>query len=375
MTRLEDAFDQLIAPHPEGDPDAILAAARAQAAASRSHRRTRYGLAAAAVVLVLAALVGTTIATRDDPDDHLRTGPTGAATTSSTRPATTTTTAPFAAPGTGHAVASVLGVTLRMGTGVNTGVGLTRDPAASAYAIGTDLVVFQLTDPDVDTIAPPVPPVPSGDIELWARNEGITPLIVDRDAIDAVLLDADRIDGSPQALVALRRGNTPDTARERLVLVDLTTRKVREIVDVAAWEGGHTQARLLPDGDVVGVISGEGQTSLVRWTAASDEPVWSTPIPSSRMAAIAVRGDRAVLVDNARTAGARTQVRPIDLATGALGASTSFAGSTGAPWCTDWYDADELSCTDRYGSAGAVDQQGRWRSLQTPTGAVVTTSR
>jgi hypothetical protein len=372
MTRLEDAFDHLVAQHPERDPDAIFAAARAETASDRSARRTRYGLAAA--VLVVVVLMGT-FAIRHDPDDRLRTGPARTATTSPTHPASTTTTVPLAAPGTGHAVASVLGVTLRMGPDVNTGVGLTRDPAASAYAIGNDLVVFQLTDPDVDTITPPVPPVPSGDIELWARNEGIVPLTVDPTADEAVLLDADRIDGSPQALVALRTGDNPDTARERLVLVDLTTREVREIVEVAAWEAGHTRARLLPDGDVVGVINGEGQTFLVRWTAGSDDPVWSTPITSQRWPGIAVRGDRAVLIESTSTRGGTTRLRSIDLADGSLAPPTTLAGSLGAPWCTDWYDADELSCTDRYGSAGAVDERGRWRSLQTPTGAIVTTSR
>jgi len=517
MTRLEDAFDDLIAQHPQGDPDAILAAARDQVAADRSQRRTRYGLAAAAVVLALAALAATVVATRDDPDDHVRAGKgpvtttlppaertvrvaftkgTGAGckevetverTIPGTGPvrvedrvafamaalldgptaaevqrgltspfdgdglhvrsversgglttidldqqitstvdgastgcgsdsilaelsatlsdiegsaprritidgdpdafwywlgieppregpfATTDTFAPEGDPA-GYAVASVLGVTLRIGPAVNAGVGISRDPAASAYAIGTDLVVFQGTEPDVDVIVPPVPPVPSGEIRLWAKNEGIETLVVGSGADEQVLLDAGRVDGSAQALVALRSGDTPDTTRERLVLVDLETRKVQEVVDMAAWESGHLQARLLSDGDVIGLISGEGQTSVVRWTSGSDEPVWSTPAESAGYPAIAVRGDRALVVDTPPGGSGSLRMRPLTLETGALGEPTTASAASGELWCSDWYDRDELSCA-RNGSAGAIDEQGRWRPLTTPTGAVVTASR
>lgn len=518
MTRFEDAFDDLIAQHPPGDPDQILAAARLEVSADRSRHRTRSALAAAAVILVLAALAATIVATRDDPSDRVRAGQGPASTTTPTPstvqvffsagtedacratkaverpyraeekpgldgqletalgdllegptpeeqaqgltspfahisgvlnsstiegttatvdlngritdltpnastacgsasvlavlsstvgqfpvdqmvftidgdrsafyawlgleppddgetvPTTTIARNPTSSGGPGHAVASVLGVTLRMGPGLNTGVGISRDPAASAYAIGTDAVVFQETAPDVDTTVPPVPPDPTGEIKRWVKNRGTVTLTVDPAADQQVLLDAGIVDGTAQALVALRRGDTPDTARERLVLVDLETQEMQEVVDVAAWESGHIQARVLADGDVVGLMSGEGQTFVVRWTARSDDPVWSTTFDAGERPSVAVRGERAVLVDTPEGGSESIRTRRLDLASGSLGAPVILNVASGQQWCSDWYDDDELSCA-RNGSAGAVDQRGIWRDLQTPTGAVVTASR
>lgn len=89
MSRLRDAFDALIAEHPPGDPDDVLAAARAEAAGGlRSHRRAVSGLVAAAVV-VLLGLAAVVIVTRDDGTDDVRSGPTTTVTS-----LTTTTTTP-----------------------------------------------------------------------------------------------------------------------------------------------------------------------------------------------------------------------------------------------------------------------------------------
>ncbi len=372
MTRLEDAFDDLIASYPRGDPDALLASARREVAAGPDRRRSRLALAAAAAVLAAAALATALIAFRDDPDAQVRTGP-GPTTT---LPAATTTAAPRVPAGTGagYAVASVLGVTLRTGTDQTTGIGISRNPAASAYAIGTDLVVFQGTDADVDTTVPPIPPPATGAIWVWAKDQGTVRLPVDASADQAILLDAAVLDGSPTALVALRSGDTPDTARERLVLVDLDTRRIRPVIDIAAWEAGHQQARLLPDGDVVGLLSAEGRTSLVRWTAGANGPVWSVETDATANEAIAIRGDRAVLVDDPPPRSGSLRIRTIDLEGGDLGTPTTIGVGSDDLWCSDWYDDDELSCAHN-GSAGAVDERGAWRGLETPTGAVVTPSR
>lgn len=66
MNRIHDAFEDLIARHPQGDPDAILASARHDATSARSRGRTRLALAAAAVVFVAAASAGAIFATGDD---------------------------------------------------------------------------------------------------------------------------------------------------------------------------------------------------------------------------------------------------------------------------------------------------------------------
>lgn len=381
MTRIPDAFDDLIAQHPEGDPDAILTHARRAAEADRARRRTILGLATAAAIVVVVAMAAFAVTRSDEPGDQIHAGPdpttattvspTPADTTVTTTPAATTTTPPATPSGAGYAIASSEGVSLRTGTDPSTDVRISDDPAAAAFAIGTDLVVYQGAAPDDDR----TPPWPDGGVQLWTREKSVS-LPLDERTTRAVLLDAGTVDESPMALVALHRGTNPDTAHEALVMIDLRTLQSETIVDNPSWESSHVQARLLPDGDVIGLITSEASWSLARWTAGSAEPAWTTPVAQDTTQSLAILGYRAALAEVRHDPGSVT-TRSIDLDTGALGAPTTVNASLPdtTVWCGDWYRFDELSCARGGWPAGGLGSDGSWRELSTPDGAIVTASR
>ncbi|HWJ99003.1 MAG TPA: hypothetical protein VNQ33_12645 [Acidimicrobiales bacterium] len=364
MNRLDDAFEALIAQHPEGDPDMVIATARQAAATSRARHRTVLALASAAAVVVVAAASAFAVAGTGEPASQIHAGPGLTATTAVTTPDTPATK------GSGHAIASPAGVALRSGTDPATDLPITGEPAVAAYAVGTELVVYQGADPDPGDQAWPWP---AGDIAVWSRHG--TKTVAIPDGTDrAELLDAGTVDGSPKALVALYHGDGFDTSSVTLALIDLHTLSSHTVVDHPAWESGYTQARVLPDGDVIGLLTVEASSSLVRWTPGRPDAVWSTPAPDLDRT-LALRGDRAVLIDTQQPGKVTTY--PVDLATGALGtpATTPTTGVDGDLSCRDWYDDQALSCARPTAPAGTIGSQGTWHQLPTPDGATVTASR
>jgi len=89
MTRLHDAFEQLIARHAPGDPEADLAIARRRARTATVRRRAIAGASiAAAAAVVVGALV---LAGRDDGSESVRAGETERSTTTTAPDRATTT--------------------------------------------------------------------------------------------------------------------------------------------------------------------------------------------------------------------------------------------------------------------------------------------
>lgn len=115
-------------------------------------------------------------------------------------------------------------------------------PAAAAYGIATDLVVFQSAQQRQNTY----PPSPDGPVRVWSDGK-VRDLAAHPDATRTELLDARLVDGVPVALIVERFGEVgPDDAFEELVRVDLRDDSRTTIVRRPAWESAHAAARFLP---------------------------------------------------------------------------------------------------------------------------------
>lgn len=280
-------------------------------------------------------------------------------------------------------VASSDGVELRTldAAGGPATTSIATSPAAAAYAVGPDLVVFQGLDPDT---APGdrLPPWPGGTISMWTRQGNrVAALSIGKGRDRTVLLDATTLDGRPVALVAVHRGSTPDDSFESLTVVDLDSGEESVVVEQPSWEAGTVQARLLPDGDVVAVGTGEASWSVARWSTRTDQPTWTTQLASDTVQTLAVLDDEAAIA-TASVGSDRWQVslRSLDLDSGALGAEQTIdvsadAAQIGSLWCGDWSVAGVLSCANATGSAFALDEDGAVADLATPPGAIVTPAR
>lgn len=151
-------------------------------------------------------------------------------------------------------------------------------PAAVAFAVGADIVVHQAASADF----PQYPLSPDGVPQVWVSGER-RDLPVASDAVRARLLDARSLDGVPVALLAESYGGVgPDDTFEALVLVDLETLDRRTVVRRPSWESGHINARVLPDGDIIGLFGAESLVILARWSPGIDEPVWSAEVATDR---------------------------------------------------------------------------------------------
>ena len=240
---------------------------------------------AASLLLALVLVAG---ACGDDEPDGDAT--TSAAPSTTTEPPTTTTPPePPEVPAVDLVLASEAGVVRVAADGRSTVV--SDEPAAVAFGLGADLVVFQGGSVEGSSY----PPGPEGPVRAWAGG-AVRDLPLAPAATRAALLDAGLVDGAPVALVAERFGEVgPDDTFEELVLVDLLDDTRTTLVRRPAWESGHLSARLLPDGDVIGLITSEAQVLLTRWAAGSEEAVWTVEV------GVDIRVDLAVLDGQATT--------------------------------------------------------------------------
>jgi hypothetical protein len=152
--------------------------------------------------------------------------------------------------------ASPDGVTLHEGRGRSTRIA--DRAAAVAFAVGTEVVIHQ----PASTAFAEYPPTADGNPVVWVSGEQRV-LPVDPEARGVRLLDAALLDGAPVALVAESFGGVgPDDTSEELVLVDLETLERTTVVRRAAWESAHFDARMLRDGDVIGLFASESLVLL-----------------------------------------------------------------------------------------------------------------
>lgn len=237
------------------------------------------------------------------------------------------------------------GVTLHDGGGQPTRVA--DGDAAVAFAIGTELVVHQ----PASTQFAEFPPTPQGAPVVWDAGSQ-QELPVDPDARSVRLLDAAVRDGAPVALIAESYGGVgPEDTFEELVLVDLETLDRTTVVRRPSWESGHFDARMLPDGDVIGLLSSESLVLLARWRLAEDDPAWTVEVATDRRPTLTVVDGQVRVID----AGFDEDLQPT-LAIRRFGTDGTDQddeeitiadpdGELGAGFsCTDWHDDVHLLC-------------------------------
>jgi hypothetical protein len=250
------------------------------------------------------------------------------------------------------ALASAKGVVLVLADGRTTLV--SDEPAAIAYALGDDLVVFKNAragDPvSLDSEEP---------VRVWADGK-TTVLPAGRASTRIRLLDLGVVDGAPTALVAeTNLGALPPDTFEELLAIDVRTGARSLIVRRDGWETGHVSARFLPGGDVVGVIQSNVTLDLVRWSAGRPDPVWSVRIGEDEDTHVTLRDGEIVTVQFAN--GPSPEFTPVltltphDATTGAPGlvATSELAKGDRAispRSCLDWLSPVELACAQYSGA-------------------------
>lgn len=251
--------------------------------------------------------------------------------------------------------------------------------AAVAFAVGSDIVVHQPASTDLAAY----PPSPEGSPVAWISGER-QDLPVDPDARGARLLDAAVLDGVPVALVAESHGGVgPDDTFEELVLIDVEGGTRTTVVRRPAWESAHLDARLLPDGDVVGLFGSESLVLLARWSAGADEALWTTEVGADGRPTLAVLDEQISVIE----AGFSEDFEPV-LRIGRHGLDGTDqgeetvtvadpAGALGAGvFCSDWHDAAHLLCGRSDGPAVLISPAARaFEELVTAAGAYPTAVR
>jgi len=176
------------------------------------------------------------------------------------------------------------------------GTAISAAPAAVAYLPGDGSVVFQDGSMELNEF----PLTPEGPARVWENGE-VRDLPADPEARSVRLLDAGLVDGSPTALVAEVSGDGagPDDTFESLVRIDLVDDSRQVLMRRASWESSHRGARLLPDGDVIGLVHSEALVLLMRWTAGSDDPLWTTEVGFDTRMDLTLRGEEVALVHTA----------------------------------------------------------------------------
>lgn len=241
--------------------------------------------------------------------------------------------------------ASPDGVTLHDSGGRSTRIA--DGAAAAAFAVGPEVVVHQ----PAATAFAEYPLTPEGDPIVWTSGEQRT-LPVDPDARGVQLLDATILDGAPVALVAESFGGVgPDDTFEELVLIDLETLERTTVVRRSAWESGHLDARVLPDGDVIGLFASEALVLLARWTPVADGAAWSTEVASDSRPTLTTVDGQIRVVDTGfdESFAPVLGIRRYGIDGTEQGEETVTvadpAGELGTGlFCTDWYDDAHLLC-------------------------------
>lgn len=277
----------------------------------------------------------------------------------------------------GYVISGPTGVALVGPDGAVTEI--TDEAAAQAYAVNTSFVAYQRSEQTpggapVGNVRP---------IMVWAGAEPFE-LPMGKGTRTVELLDAGPLFGQPTALVAERSGTSPDDTVETLVAIDMVTMERTIIVTREAWESGHRVARLLPDGDVVGLIDIEARTSLARWTSGEDQPVWINDLGVDVAQGLASGSGRLSFVErpiwqeDATTFG----IVDIDVATGELDSPMPIAlspleGSGGAapPDCNDWWAPNVLVCSVSSGQPVTITLDGSTAELDAPINATASPAR
>lgn len=298
-------------------------------------------------------------------------------TTESPRGAPSTTVAPE---GSGLVLSGRAGVQVVSPSGASRTI--SPEPAANAFGIGSEIVVFQGADPDIETF----PPLGSGPVQVWDDGE-VRTLVTSRTATGALLLDATSIDGAPLALISERLGGSdPEDTFEELVQVDLRDGTRTTLVRRAAWESGHVAARFLDGGDVVGLFSSEGHVLMARWRASHDEPRWTAELGFDLQVDLALRDGEITLVAGSFADGpdpaASLAISSHDGETGEERSSRSIVLrdprgeiATGLV-CRDWTGPATLVCGRSAGEPLLVDTStGGLEGIDGPPGSVPTAPR
>lgn len=292
----------------------------------------------------------------------------------------TSTTQPVASLDSAVVMASPTGVEVVSPDGNSTQVS-TR-PAASAYAAGGDLVVFQDAEPSSGVF----PPGAGGPVIAWSNGE-TRDLPTDPEASRLFLLDVAVIDGAPVALIAERFGEVgPDDTFEALVRVDLRDGTRTTILRRPAWESGHSGARFLPDGDVIGLFASEALVLLARWSPTSEEALWTVEVGVDTYRDLTLRNGEITLIqvafDDARNLTPVLTLTTIDETTGDEVESTSVdiedpGGEIETRlFCRDWDSRSTLLCGRGGGVAVSVSvDDGSFGLLPGEPGALPTAVR
>lgn len=255
-------------------------------------------------------------------------------------------------------------------------VEVTSEPAAVAYAVGTEFVVWIAADSSNGW----VPMRASGPVMLWNGSESAA--LQTGDGVQfSQLLDAGIVGGRPTAVVAEVRGSSPFDTIETLVAIDLATQERTIVVERPAWESTHVEARILSDGDVLGLVQESVTLVLNRWTQGEQEPTWSREVGIDTRLSVAVRDEQASVIhvswDSAD--GLIITVDHVDLGTGAPGTTTSVtpgADPSGTvAVCGDWLTDSTLVCSGSEGPPLLINLDGSVTPLDAPDGVVLTLAR
>jgi hypothetical protein len=335
-------------------------------------------IGATAVMLLAAAVVRIAVHRESEPDQRASTAPTSVRSPSTVAAPPTTPPAPArgtASPRSGTTVSLVLasaeGVSVVRPAGDP--IRISSVPASVAYGVGPDLVAFQ--------------EVGEGPVKVWSRG-AIRDLPMGPGRPYSRLLDAGAANGVPYALVSEHtRDTAPSNSFEEVVRIGLRDGSRTTILRRPAWETGYGEARLLPSGEVLGLVFSLIYYSLVRLSPSAVPSVrWDTFVGADASFHLLLRDGAPTTVsfDLDRDRG-RVPVLTIvrhDIAAGTPGPQATVdvrglgSGDASALSCRDWLSSIELVCGRRDGSPVAVSSvDGSFRVLPGAKGAVPTTVR
>lgn len=336
-------------------------------------RRHRFVSAVAAVLALLSAACG--------DDDRTAATTTSSETTEppeTTDTSTTTTSEPSEDRTPPMVLAADQGVTVADADGET--ITVSDRPAAAAFALRADLVAFQ----DALETGRGYPPSPDGPVRVWSAGDARA-LPMGPDARRVALLDVAVVDGAPVALVSERIGEVgPGDTFEELVLIDLDDDSRTTAVRRPAWESGYAAARVLPDGDIVGLMTAEAHLVLNRWSPGAEDVDWTVDLGIDVSPALAVRDAEVSVVDYRfrEDRGSILTVTAHDPATGEAGERQDVEladphGTIGTGlFCGDWLTPADLLCGRGGGPPLAVSvPDGSFRELSGSRGAIPTVIR